>query len=169
LSYVDWFNKTVCGDPSAPYGGYVLTLRDVLSWARFVVESREANNDLALWEAYCHGACLMHLDGLGLGAGLPVEDSSSLKRRGETFLLDQVPEGITIANLDGAEERFGTRCGGTFGAFPFFIPVGPLTTPETHFNLGAPTTAQNMFRVLRAMQLRKPVLLEGSPGVGKTR
>lgn len=36
------------------------------------------------------------------------------------------------------------------------------------FELGAPTTARNAFRVLRAMQLKKAVLLEGSPGVGKT-
>jgi hypothetical protein len=36
------------------------------------------------------------------------------------------------------------------------------------FTLAAPTTARNAFRLLRAMQLRKAVLLEGSPGVGKT-
>jgi midasin len=32
----------------------------------------------------------------------------------------------------------------------------------------APTTARNALRVLRALQLRRGVLLEGSPGVGKT-
>lgn len=36
------------------------------------------------------------------------------------------------------------------------------------FDFGAPTTARNAGRVLRALQLRKAVLLEGSPGVGKT-
>ncbi|CBI35900.3 unnamed protein product, partial [Vitis vinifera] len=36
------------------------------------------------------------------------------------------------------------------------------------FEFLAPTTCKNAFRVLRAMQLAKPVLLEGSPGVGKT-
>lgn len=33
---------------------------------------------------------------------------------------------------------------------------------------GAPTAARNAFRVLRALALPKAVLLEGSPGVGKT-
>ncbi|MQL83108.1 hypothetical protein Taro_015594 [Colocasia esculenta] len=32
----------------------------------------------------------------------------------------------------------------------------------------APTTSRNSLRLLRAMQLHRPVLLEGSPGVGKT-
>ncbi len=37
-----------------------------------------------------------------------------------------------------------------------------------HYALTAPTTCMNAQRVLRALQLARPVLLEGSPGVGKT-
>ena len=40
--------------------------------------------------------------------------------------------------------------------------------PGAVFELGAPTAARNAFRVLRALALPKAVLLEGSPGVGKT-
>lgn len=36
------------------------------------------------------------------------------------------------------------------------------------FTLQAPTTCVNGQRLLRALQLPRPVLLEGSPGVGKT-
>ena len=36
------------------------------------------------------------------------------------------------------------------------------------FELSAPSTRRNATRLLRAMQLPKPILLEGSPGVGKT-
>ncbi|CAM9976159.1 unnamed protein product, partial [Ectocarpus fasciculatus] len=36
------------------------------------------------------------------------------------------------------------------------------------FSVQAPTTSENLRRVLRALQIRKAVLLEGSPGVGKT-
>ena len=35
------------------------------------------------------------------------------------------------------------------------------------FAMDAPTTRGNVARVLRALQLPKPVMLEGSPGVGK--
>ena len=41
------------------------------------------------------------------------------------------------------------------------LPHGPCTRR-------APTTARNALRALRALQLRRAVLLEGSPGVGKT-
>src|SRR5205814_2549113 len=39
---------------------------------------------------------------------------------------------------------------------------------EPTFNVHAPTAKLNMMRVLRALQLDKPILLEGNPGVGKT-
>lgn len=38
----------------------------------------------------------------------------------------------------------------------------------TDYALNAGTTAMNAQRLLRALQLNKPILLEGSPGVGKT-
>lgn len=49
----------------------------------------------------------------------------------------------------------------------FFI--GPLLeSGVTNYAFEAPTTAQNALRVMRALQLPRPILLEGSPGVGKT-
>lgn len=50
----------------------------------------------------------------------------------------------------------------------FAIPRG-LKVPTLHtFNFQAPTTRANAMRVVRACQVTKPILLEGSPGVGKT-
>ena len=48
-----------------------------------------------------------------------------------------------------------------------------LSGPEksrglTSYNLEAPGPHHNAFRLLRAMQLGRPLLLEGAPGVGKT-
>jgi len=51
---------------------------------------------------------------------------------------------------------------------PFAIPKG-LRKPSPHtYDIQAPTTRDNAMRVVRASQLSKPILLEGSPGVGKT-
>ena len=60
--------------------------------------------------------------------------------------------------------------GGVFGISPFTIPRGlaASASSEASFELTAPSTRRNAARVLRAMQLTKPILLEGSPGVGKT-
>lgn len=58
--------------------------------------------------------------------------------------------------------------GDSFGSYPFSIKCGPLAPKKPSFAMEAATTRNNIDRVLRAMQLSKPILLEGSPGVGKT-
>lgn len=56
-----------------------------------------------------------------------------------------------------------------FGISPFFISKGSNPCEDNaSFTFLAPTTQQNTLKLLRALQLRKPLLLEGSPGVGKT-
>ena len=61
------------------------------------------------------------------------------------------------------------RAGTQWGIPPFFVARGPHGGGGgAAFDFGAPTTARNALRVLRALQLRRAVLLEGSPGVGKT-
>lgn len=58
----------------------------------------------------------------------------------------------------------------TWGIAPFFVErrLGGPAWQGDGFAFRAPTTGRNALRVLRALQLRKPILLEGSPGVGKT-
>lgn len=52
---------------------------------------------------------------------------------------------------------------------PFNIGKGSVALENTlGYNLIAPTTLSNIGRLFRACQLDKPILLEGSPGVGKT-
>ena len=54
-----------------------------------------------------------------------------------------------------------------WGIKPFLIDYQPGAMAPT-FAFEAKTTLSNAFKVLRAMQLKKSILLEGSPGVGKT-
>ena len=51
---------------------------------------------------------------------------------------------------------------------PFKIKRGDGQPSAQKFAFQAPTTLENARRVLRACQLNKSILLEGSPGVGKT-
>lgn len=55
-----------------------------------------------------------------------------------------------------------------FGIKPFYIEMGSSSEDASEFSFTAPTTAYNTLRLLRGMQLNKAILLEGSPGVGKT-
>jgi midasin (ATPase involved in ribosome maturation) len=48
------------------------------------------------------------------------------------------------------------------------FPLGTAPAIADNFTFVAPTTSLNVSRVLRGLQLNKPILLEGSPGVGKT-
>lgn len=51
----------------------------------------------------------------------------------------------------------------------FAIARGNIEVPSRQpFNFAAPTTLDNAMRIVRACQVLKPILLEGSPGVGKT-
>lgn len=51
-----------------------------------------------------------------------------------------------------------------------FVHAGPQTGSRSlsDYAIAAGTTAMNAQRLLRALKLQRPVLLEGSPGVGKT-
>lgn len=51
---------------------------------------------------------------------------------------------------------------------PFCIEKGPHICHDRTFTFSTPTTKLNTLKLLRALQLNKPILLEGSPGVGKT-
>lgn len=51
-----------------------------------------------------------------------------------------------------------------------FVFAGPQAESQnlSDYAITAGTTAMNAQRLLRALKLQRPVLLEGSPGVGKT-
>lgn len=55
-----------------------------------------------------------------------------------------------------------------WGISPFFIRCNTPLARDSAYNFDTETTYGNLLRLLRAMQLHRPILLEGSPGVGKT-
>ena len=162
LSYVEWFNNSICRNPSAPCIGLILSLRDVLAWTRFIIQAREANKDLNIWDAYCHGASLMHLDGLGLGTGMSLQMASSISTLARSFLSNQVENSNQVTALGKSSGNFNfTRTDELFGLHPFWVKRGQHSSSHSSFNFEAPRTAENAYRVLRALQLSKPILLEG--------
>ncbi|XP_057850180.2 midasin isoform X2 [Cryptomeria japonica] len=172
LNFWKWFhNKEV---------GRVLTVRDLLSWITFMNTTEKYIGTDA---AFLHGAYLVLLDGFSLGFGLSNATAEGLKDACLSFLLQQLhDEGShSCKHLEG--ENFVSRnllesinkpglennqSNDMFGIHPFYIMKGGHVNQRANFELSAPTTSKNGLRILRAMQLNKPVLLEGSPGVGKT-
>ncbi|GMH86349.1 hypothetical protein TL16_g10510 [Triparma laevis f. inornata] len=176
LDYVDWFNQTICGSANSQFVDFDLSLRDVLGWARFIGACVADINDLSkTYQCFLHGAGLMHLDGLGLGTGVSSEGSWAVRSQSKAYLINKVPaEYLKIASIGFADdlnpnETSYVSTKTEFGVLPFTISTGPVPIPEKlEFSMTAPTTCMNLRRVTRALQLSKPILLEGSPGVGKT-
>ena len=169
LDYVFWFNETIAGDAQSPCSGLTLTLRDILSWARFVIHSQCDEKPMSKWDAFCHGARLMHLDGLGLGAGLSLEDAAEAQHKAENYLKALVPNDNQLLCFEQKIDIVAEPATGRFGCMPFYVPLGPLGVEDASFDMASPTTSLNIYRVLRAMHLARPIILEGPPGVGKTR
>ncbi|XP_020530997.1 LOW QUALITY PROTEIN: midasin [Amborella trichopoda] len=149
--------------------GRVLTVRDLLSWISFI---NATENYIGPLESFLHGAFLVLLDGLSLGTGMQKFDAGELRVKCLSFLLSQLEANVDmeLSKLEtygwGGKCHRGIRSEENFGIHPFYIEKG--LEKMGGFELLAPTTGANALRILRAMQLPKPVLLEGSPGVGKT-
>ncbi|CAL5443785.1 unnamed protein product [Camellia sinensis] len=174
LNFWEWFNQLQTGR--------MLTVRDLLSWIAFI-NATEGNLQPA--DAFLQGAFLVLLDGLSLGTGILKSDAGELRERCLSFLLEQ----LKMANSTSGNSNllimensgwgdvgistdiscgYNMQCDNLFGIHPFYIAKGDDPFEIEQFEFLAPTTRKNALRVLRALQLPKPVLLEGSPGVGKT-
>ncbi|ONI15461.1 hypothetical protein PRUPE_3G044200 [Prunus persica] len=162
--------------------GRTLTVRDLLSWIDFI---NVTENNLGSESAFLHGAFLVLLDGLSLGSEISKGNVIDLRNECFKILLKQLKGNVTeleysklarIQNYgwgdpdttEGDSCSDSMQCDNIFGVDPFYIEKGSVSFDAEGFEILAPTTRRNVLRVLRAMQLPKPVLLEGSPGVGKT-
>ncbi|KAL2892752.1 Midasin [Bienertia sinuspersici] len=173
-NFWEWFNEL--------QAGRTLTVRDLLAWLDFVTKSVQSLHPNF---AFLHGAFLVLLDGLSLGTGISKNEVAEVRERCLAFLVKLLKaDDIDVAGTEllrmenygwadadsvvDTSEPEGMQCDNLFGIHPFYIEKGGALLEDCGFEFLAPTTRRNVLRVLRAMQLSKPVLLEGSPGVGKT-
>ena len=155
-----------------------VSVREILAWAKFIV-SWNCSTKGDIFIALVHGGQMLILDGLGIGHSMSKEQVTTLKNLGINKLVSMCPEVLqedvrkTVINplvtsvsnehtISVNETRF------TVGSFS--IPTGPSFMPptESSYIVEARSTVLNFQRVLRAMKLSRPILLEGPPGVGKT-
>ncbi|QID86702.1 AAA ATPase midasin [Saccharomyces pastorianus] len=163
VKFSEWFGKKL-GGGNATSG--VISLRDILAWAEFInkVFPKVQNKSTALIQ----GASMVFIDALGTNnTAYLAENENDLKSlRSECIvqLLKLCGEDLEPQHV-GANDITITQDDLQIGMFK--IPRLP-DGQSSSFNLTAPTTASNLVKVVRAMQVHKPILLEGSPGVGKT-
>ncbi|KAL8000860.1 putative AAA+ ATPase domain, midasin, P-loop containing nucleoside triphosphate hydrolase [Plasmopara halstedii] len=187
LRFVMFFNEKNGND-----GCGAVTLRDILNWIDFITSVVKKQDDelsmkVSAWTAFVQGAALSILDGLGLGSDKALLTALHAREEAYDHVIALVPDdnvyvkqmvtnslkittfddGKSIDQLNSFVSEEVTK--EKFGIGPFLIPRGPDNTRrKPAFSLKAPTTLSNLYRVLRAMQVNRPIILEGSPGVGKT-
>ena len=159
VDFGTWFATTY--DSSASH----LSLRDLISWIAFLNTFEGPDNSLAV----LHGASMVYLDRLGANptgttfvadANLPRERQICISKLEELFGGDfrSFYDSKLDFVLDESQLKIGT----------FHLSRTDNTGIISRYSLEAPTTLKNAMKILRALQVGKPVLLEGSPGVGKT-
>ncbi|CEI96453.1 Putative Midasin [Rhizopus microsporus] len=162
LDFISWYSQALGQSRT------VISLRDILSWVKFMNTAVDFGLNPEL--SFAHGACIVLLDGLGShGSSSSFMTGSTLKEFRLKCLrhLSGKPN-ATEQEVLGESRDTIVISNNKLAIGPFEIPRGKLSKANVKFTLSAPTTSDNAMRVVRAMQLRKPILLEGSPGVGKT-
>ncbi|XP_054255246.1 midasin [Indicator indicator] len=183
MDFVEWLMNQEFGRQC------ILSVRDVLSWVNFMnvmvkdedLSSAKEYNLLCIspMMSFIHAACLVYIDGIGSGTTSCSADTALLAReKCLTFLCEKMSQFLELTDYqknelkiyDRRKEKEFVWMDNFMGIHPFFIPRGPILQRSgiTDYALNAGTTAVNAQRLLRALQLNKPILLEGSPGVGKT-
>ncbi|WFD33761.1 hypothetical protein MCUN1_000578 [Malassezia cuniculi] len=156
LEFARWLDSQV---------GDGLGVRDLLAWAAFVEGTAEY---LGGAHAFAHGAALVAIDGLGATAATAAIPPAALSQL-RTRAYHKVNTLIAPAEFDPSDPKLFE-----ISHMPDSLHVGPFSLPalgrcSSTYALNAHTTASNALRVLRAMAVGgRSVLLEGSPGAGKT-
>ncbi|KAI7329691.1 midasin [Hortaea werneckii] len=143
-----------------------ISIRDALAWVQFVNAFAEVDVTIAV----IHGAALVYIDTLGANpAGLMTLTGKSLNEERQECLaeLSRLVSADASAIYSVPAQVIKSASQLSIGPFSITNRAGSSALPGT-FSFDAQTTRNNAMRVLRAMQLSKPVMLEGSPGVGKT-
>ncbi|XP_073934254.1 midasin isoform X1 [Castor canadensis] len=178
MDFIDWLTHQEFGRKC------VVSIRDILSWVNFMNTMGEDAamkrlESISTVTSFVHAACLVYIDGIGSGITSSGFGTALLAREEcLKFLIKKLSKIVQLTECQKKELKIYDRLkakeftgiDNLWGIHPFFIPRGPVLPRNNiaDYALSAGTTALNAQRLLRATKLNKPILLEGSPGVGKT-
>ncbi|RMD41651.1 hypothetical protein DV735_g3508, partial [Chaetothyriales sp. CBS 134920] len=162
LDFATWFAAEFRNNASTN----VVHLRDLLAWCNFIQACPALEAELA----FVHGASLVYIDSLGaspaaLGAHIVADIESSRLRcvdHLQSYVTIPVKEiYMDVPRLEITDESVILS--------PFAqTRTSKVTNQSQDLVFDAHTTRKNTLRVMRALQMSRPILLEGNPGVGKT-
>ncbi|KAH7038086.1 ATPase protein [Microdochium trichocladiopsis] len=160
VDFAYWFGQSFRSTTASAF-----SIRDILVWVKFINSGSEKEGAFSV----IHGAATVFIDTIGANpSALIAIDPKSLDSQRQTC-LDKLTEllGVDATAIYRATVRLSVG--------PNELQIGPFSIAresddnfEAGFALHAPTTKLNAMRIIRALRVQKPILLEGSPGVGKT-
>ena len=140
--------------------GLTVSVRDVLAWVTFI--NTVVEGGLAREVGVLQGAHLVWLD------GLRVEGVSEVQARDSQAFVKRCREQLGAGEVE-VEEGAYIETRDLVSVGPFYIARSPGPGgQEQEFSFLAPTTCSNVAKMLRALQISKPLLLDVSIGIGKT-
>jgi midasin len=160
VNFAQWFTKNYTSSESS-----AISVRDVLSTVDFVNTTEKMGDS----ESLLHGLAMVFIDTLGANpSGLISINPLSLasKRQECVAELESLIQMALAQEYSASPSMELTEHLVTVGMFSLTRISTSATAPE--FTFLAPTTRVNAMRIIRALQLPKPILIEGDPGVGKT-
>ncbi|PWY89383.1 midasin [Aspergillus sclerotioniger CBS 115572] len=160
LQFAKWFKEVFQNSSTSS-----LSLRDLLAWVEFVNRCQSSDPLFAIVQ----GAAMVFIDTLGANPAAMLATALHNLEGNRQLCLDKMHELFDVdasaiylqrstVGIEGSSLRVGSFC----------LPMNSNSMPDPDFIMDAPTTIANSVRIARGLQLPKPILLEGSPGVGKT-
>jgi midasin len=160
LNFAKWFKETFQGSSNS-----ALSIRDLLGWVEFINKCAPSDSDFAIVQ----GAAMVYIDTLGANPSAMLSASMDSVAQNRRLCLEKLAVLLEINALGIYNEKSTVLIqDGYLHVGPFKLPVSANSSPDPDFVMDAPTTIANSVRIARGLQTSKPILLEGSPGVGKT-
>ncbi|CAG9972097.1 unnamed protein product [Clonostachys byssicola] len=160
VQFASWFGGAFRSTASSSF-----SIREILVWVQFVNTFHAQD----LMAALVHGAATIFIDSIGANpSAIIASDAESVSQQRDRCLqqLSKLAQ-HDVAAIYQREPQLVT--GEDFISIgDFSVPKSSAGSADPGFAFHALTTRLNGMRVLRALQMQKPILLEGSPGVGKT-
>lgn len=160
LDFAKWFKQTFQNSSATS-----VSIRDLLAWVEFINKCPPSEPEFAL----VHGAAMVYIDTLGANPSAMLSMAPESLGTNRALCIQKLTElfgfdaGLIYNQSSTVSVQNGNMCVG-----PFILPMSSESMPDPQFVMDAPTTVANSVRIARGLQLSKPILLEGSPGVGKT-
>ncbi|KAE9533494.1 hypothetical protein AGLY_009132 [Aphis glycines] len=175
-SMVDFVNWLKITDQIKGYLKLNITIRDYLIWVKFIetmmdkIPNSDIHYNIVIFTIYKEGATMTFLDkkntiNHSYDQAIECALKDTLLKHSLSLKTEHINKFKKL--LDFIPIKSSSKW---FGHDGYYIPMGNMPAEQsTSFSFSAPTTYSNLVRLLRCMQIEnRAILLEGSPGVGKT-